>query len=182
MPILWHYFLMNLLLLPGNSKRNKEWLSRVEKAVSSSFDLTHTHSYMHWDAKESDIDLAHEAKRLSKEIQGFEPYAVFAKSVGSILTCMATAKGILLPQACLFAGFPLAMVVKHKLPVDGWLLTTEFPIFVAQNNTDPLGSYLEVRDYFRQVGRKHVTLFKLRGDSHDYEDFSSLKKLSTKLH
>jgi hypothetical protein len=172
---------MNLLLLPGGSKRNKAWITEIEKTFAPNFNQTHIRSYSHWDTEESEIDLTNEVGRISEELVDFEPYCIFAKSAGTIVACKASAESVLSPKACVFAGFPLAMVINHDLPIDKWLMTTNFPITILQNNNDPLGSYDDVRGYFKNVGRQNVSVHPLPGDTHDYLDFVILNKFTAQL-
>jgi hypothetical protein len=172
---------MNLLLLPGGSKRNREWIAEVEKAFASLFGKTHAQNYSHWDTDENEVDLEHELKGLSDQVKDLDPYCVFAKSAGTTITCKATSMGILRPKACLFAGFPLAMVTNYDLPVADWLLATEFPITILQNSHDPLGSHEDVVSFFNSVGRQNVSIHSLPGDTHDYLDFAALKEFAGQL-
>lgn len=172
---------MNLLLLPGGSKRNKEWLQKVERNVQPAFERTHRHNYAHWENDESEIDLEHEMKRLAEPVKSFMPYVVFAKSAGTILTCKAAAQGILRPNACMFVGFPLAMITSHHIPADEWLQATDFPITVLQHTADPLGSFRDVKRYFADTGRNGVALHELPGNKHDYDEFQTFKSFTEKL-
>lgn len=172
---------MNVLLLPGNSKRSGEWLKQVELELAPAFGRTRRHAYAHWEHDEPEIDLDHEVERLATSVQGLKPYVLFAKSAGTILASKAMAIDALQPVACLFVGFPLAMVTNHDLPADEWLRATNMPITVLQHNADPLGSYQEVAQFFSHTGHAHTSVHKLPGDTHDYLEFQTLKDFTVRL-
>ncbi|HET8991486.1 MAG TPA: hypothetical protein VFN31_00440 [Candidatus Saccharimonadales bacterium] len=71
---------MNLVLLPGNSKRNLNWLEQVDIAVKGGFDDTYRHSYAHWLTGHPELDLELEVDRLKPATHNLSPYMVFAKS------------------------------------------------------------------------------------------------------
>ncbi|HVV25956.1 MAG TPA: alpha/beta family hydrolase [Candidatus Saccharimonadales bacterium] len=172
---------MNLLLLSGNNKRGKEWLRQVDASLAPQFDRTYCHDYAHWQNAEAEIDLNHEAERLAAATQDLSPYIIFAKSAGTILTSKAAAMNILRPQACLFVGLPLAMIRHHKLPARDWLEKTDFPIVILQHTADPLGSYQEVEQYVKSMGRENVTVHELPGNTHDYLEFQTFNTYATEL-
>lgn len=171
---------VNLLLLSGNSKRGKEWLTYVDVNLASQFDRTHRHDYAHWENDEPEINLNIELQRLA-ELQDLSPYMIFAKSAGTILTCKATAIGALNPKSCLFVGLPLLMIRDHDLPVNEWLQKTHFPIIILQHTSDPLGPYREVKRYIETIARDNVAIHELPGDTHDYLEFSVFNNYAKKL-
>ncbi len=172
---------MNLLLLPGNSKRHKQWITEVERELAPLFSQTYAQNYRHWDTGDSEIDLAREVEQLSTVMENFGPYCVFAKSAGSILASKAAAETTLQPKACLFTGFPLEMVVNHNLPADDWLRATEFPVIILQNEHDPLGSFNDVAAYFKKIERQNVSVHSLPGETHNYLDFAVIKEFAAQL-
>ncbi|GAC1391768.1 MAG: hypothetical protein NVSMB46_05430 [Candidatus Saccharimonadales bacterium] len=172
---------MNLLLLSGNSKRSGEWIKQVQSVLSPTFNEIINHRYTHWDTGEDEINLAHENIKLKEEVRDFEPYAIFAKSAGTILTCMATENRSLNPRWCLFAGLPLAMVHKFQLPAIEWLEATEFPVTIIQHSQDPLGSYSDVQQFIGQLARPNIEVIEVPGTTHDYMEFDLIKSFVDKL-
>ncbi len=167
---------MNLLLLSGASVRNKKWIEEVEDSCKSHFDKTYVQNYQHWENQEIDFSLEIELNELQKLELTHEAYVIFAKSAGSILACSAISQGILHPERCIFAGFPLEMVKNFNLPADTWLSSIKNPITVLQNEFDPLGSYTEVASYITNVKNTNIKICKLPGNTHDYKDILKLKK------
>lgn len=167
---------MNLLLLSGASVRNKKWIEEVEDSCKSHFDKTYVQNYQHWDNQEMDFSLEIELNELRKLSFVNESYIVFAKSAGSILACSAISQGMLHPNRCIFAGFPLEMVKNYNLPADAWLSSVKNPMILLQNEFDPLGSYIEVASYITKVNNANITIHKLPGNTHDYKDIPKLKE------
>lgn len=172
---------MNLLLLPGNGKRSLEWIPSVEQALAPSFEQTVVVTYRHWETGKSEIDLEREAARLSEKAKILEPYAVFAKSAGSMVTAVAIANEQLQPKWCLFAGLPLVMINDHQLAANEWLSKATMPIIVVQNDADPYGSFQDVRDYLSRSKQSNITVVEAPGNSHDYDDLALMKRLAKQL-
>jgi hypothetical protein len=48
---------MNILLLPGASVRNKEWIEELSKAYEPFYDEVRVLHYLHWNNKDLEFDL-----------------------------------------------------------------------------------------------------------------------------
>ena len=172
---------MNLLLLSGNSPRNKAWIDVVDSNLSELFTQTLVHQYAHWETGADFIDFDLELSRLTDAVTMHQPYAIFAKSVGSILTLQGLAAGKLLPRAILIAGLPLKLISELTLPVTDWLRQSVIPILIVQNENDPVGSYNEVAALISTLDNDAISTMSLPGKTHEYEDFSKLKQLAAAL-
>jgi hypothetical protein len=172
---------MNLLLLAGNSLRNKEWIHEVERQLSKHFDATLVHHYRHWQTEEDFIDFDNELTTVSREATNFQPYSIFAKSVGSILSIQGIAGGEFQSQALLITGLPLRVIQEKAIPVGEWLRQVTIPVLIVQNQHDPLGSYEEVSAFISTIGNDKISVVMLPGNTHDYDDFNKLSELSAAL-
>jgi predicted alpha/beta-hydrolase family hydrolase len=174
----WYDYDMNLLLLPGNSKRHKSWVREAEQALATRFELTAIHDYDHWDTDREFADLDLEINRLRNEVTDLKPYVIFAKSIGSILAVKGIAEKALEPAACIFAGFPFKILNEQGLEeVSEWLNTVEVPVLIIQNENDPMGSWDEVNTYVRSLTQSDIHVVVNPGDTHDYTDFERIKEL-----
>jgi hypothetical protein len=173
---------MNLLLLSGNSVRNKPWIHDVDDRLSRHFDKTLVHHYAHWDSGAEFINFDDELSSVADEATDFQPYAIFAKSVGSVLTIRGIAEGKLKPKAVVVTGLPLKVIQENNLPVIEWLIKVDIPMLIIQNENDPLGSYEEVSAYTKNSANSYVSTMVLPGDSHEYTDFAKLDELSSVLY
>lgn len=171
---------MNLLLFAGNSIRNQEWIRQVDIILASEFDKTYCHNYKHWENNQPNIIIDLEMNVLKNLEKDYQPYIVFAKSIGSILMIKSISFDVLKPSACLFVGFPLNQTINHNLQIDKWVKSIKIPIIILQNSSDPLGSYLDVKEYFEKVNN-NIKIYELPGDTHDYLDYQTIKKYIKEL-
>ena len=82
-----------LLVLPGNSLKNKEWGEACVEHYSSWFDKVHMQYYDHWQDGSSETNIEAELEKLKnitlpEDVNLF----VFAKSIGSLLALVAIQK------------------------------------------------------------------------------------------
>jgi hypothetical protein len=172
---------MNLILLPGNSKRNKTWLETVDTRLQKYFKNTYRQNYSHWDKGEPEIDLSFELKKLNKNTPNLRPYAIFAKSVGTLLALKAIYENKILPSWCLFAGMPLELVKNENIDLEKWFNATTCPIYIIQNDSDPVGNYNDVRRFLNDIDRPDINVIEAPGSTHNYDDIDFLEKLVQEL-
>jgi hypothetical protein len=79
-----------LVILPGNSPKNKEWAISARGAFMSLFKSVIINEYDHWNNNKESIDLNLEANKLAGIIRSADqPIEIFAKSAGIILVLYA---------------------------------------------------------------------------------------------
>jgi len=172
---------MNLIILPGNSPRNKEWAHQAAEAFDDEFDLIYTQEYRHWDMDErigEIISFPTELQELERHAPLTLPYMIFAKSAGAILTMLAVHKGILHPQRCVFLGVPILLARKDNIGIDDWIKHYSVPTLVIQNSHDPVTDFRTVEHFITGHGKNNFTLKELPGTHHTYNDFKLLRRLS----
>ena len=172
---------MNALLLPGNSKHNKVWIHRVNEALSDIFTFTIVHHYAHWENGEDFIKYDYEISRVIDECKDIKPDIIFAKSIGSVLTIKGLAEKSFQPNYCILVGLPLTIILEENLPIRDWLKGINIPIMIVQNNNDPFGAFTEINKYIDSINNKNVSVVKLYGDTHDYNDIKKLKELVSSM-
>lgn len=168
---------MNLLLLPGNSLNNKGWAFEARDALASLFDRCVVHEYAHWTsgAKLADVDLEIEAlKQVAKDLGN---YAVFAKSIGTVIAAKGIHEGVLNPSKCIFTGAPLPLIKSQTYEYTKWLAIFGKPILFVQNSHDPVAEYEVLKAYLQSSELTGYELVELPGDTHNYDDFATLKNL-----
>lgn len=168
---------MNLLLLGGNSQRNQTWIHNMGDVLSSQFDRSFVHDYKHWRTGAEFINFDFEMSVLPDETKNFENYAVFAKSIGSVLTLKCINSGILKPSKCIFIGLPIKAVKQENIDLLGLLKSSPKPTLIIQNSNDPLASFSEVQNLVEQTGASNYKLVELAGDTHNYDNLDELTKL-----
>lgn len=166
---------MNLLLLPGNSPRNKPWIHEVATQLAPLFSRCFVHEYEHWDNGRDFISFNQELGLLGPRVKDFGDYAIFAKSVGSILALKGTFEHTFAPNACILVGIPLPFIKKFDVAMSDWLHACPVPLLIIQNRNDPAGSFEDVKAY---VGAAQPTspcqLVELPGSDHDYSNLPRL--------
>jgi hypothetical protein len=168
---------MNILLFGGNSQRNKEWIHELGDVLSPDFNNCVVHDYEHWDGRGEFIDFDLELSRLSAEVKGFDPYIVFAKSVGSILTLKAINLGLLKPVKCIFAGLPIKLAEEDGISLPDLIKSNPVPTKFIQNTGDPLASYSRLTDYLKLTGAANYQSIELEGNTHSYDDLNRIKSI-----
>ncbi len=166
---------MNLLMLSGESIRNKDWIYRVEPVMKPLFDSTFVHEYKHWASGQTNIDLEHELSSLRSEVESLYDYVVFAKSIGTVLTAKAITQGWLEPKKCLFTGAPLGYILPNYPEYAQDLAVSKVPTLIIQNSNDPVGSYQELNAYFDKHEHPNIEIVETAGDTHSYDDLDNLR-------
>lgn len=166
---------MNALLLPGNSKRHAEWAQALNEALVPYCDSVHTQQYRHWQTGEDRADVDYEIGVAQTKAKDLSPYVVIAKSIGTVIAAEGTANGALHPEKLILMGIPIKGGASTE-SFRAWLRETNIPITIIQNTSDPLGTFLEAKNAFDDLG-VHISFAELPGDTHDYLDFNAVAKL-----
>ena len=172
---------MNLILMSGNSLRNRDWIYQVEKALKPLFSQTYVNVYDHWAKSQPMADIQLEADKLAKLANSMDrEYTIFAKSIGSVITLQDIAEAKIKPAYLVITGLPLNLVDELNLPLEQWLLyTRDIPTLIIQNSKDPVGSFARLSNYVT-ADHTHTSLnlVEIAGnDTHDYDDLANLKSL-----
>ena len=167
----------HLIVLPGNSPKNQEWGEATAEHFHAWFDEVTVQHYAHWSAGEEWIDLERELAQLNAIVENAPndtEFVIFAKSVGSILTFLAVARGIVAPSRCAFFGIPFDMAAAHVFK-DDWSPVDSFQIpSVAFHNThDPTASHDITGKTIEQHCPGVIMFVSTDGNDHVYADFAT---------
>lgn len=170
---------MNLILLPGNSKKNKDWINQVEKCLGSIFAKTYIHNYQHWeDENESNnIDFELELENLVEATKDMDGYVVFAKSAGVLLALLGIKRGLLNPANCVFVGLAYSYGEKRGLDLDELFDSYFIPTLFIQKTFDPAIHFEELREFLMESNVRNYELVEIPGDDHHYENIAEIKDL-----
>lgn len=165
-----------LLVLPGNSQKNKVWGEACANHFLDWFDVVYVQNYNHWSTGEQRIDFDSEIEKIDITVTDNQDeegdWYVFAKSVGSLLALEAYKEGAIEPEKTVFFGMPLDMAAKDIYAKD-WSSLKEFivPSIAFHNKKDPTTSHdftvAKLKDYGSEF-----TIVSTEGDTHDYLDFA----------
>jgi hypothetical protein len=87
-----------LIILSGNSVRNKKWGESVSDYYGRNFDLVYAQDYDHWQVEDGQMDFEKEIKKLKDKIEEMRVGSVitiFAKSSGALLSLLAIRQGVI---------------------------------------------------------------------------------------
>ena len=138
---------------------------------------TYIHNYKHWDTGEDMINFDIELSSLTEKLDNLSPYVFIAKSAGCILALKSMNRKTPKPIACLFLGVPIKFAEHYGISLNDLLIKTDVPIIIAQNDNDPFGSYDEIENIVKSLDNKNITIKKLNGDTHDYDNFGEISHI-----
>lgn len=168
--------IMDIILLPGNSQLNKDWINEVANALKPDFKKVFTHYYSHWNLeKEEILDLKKELDSILIYSKKSPEYYIFAKSAGIILALKAINQSKLSPKKCIFVGFPLNWARKNNLPLENALNNLKIPSLFIQKTNDPTCSFKNLKKILASAKVKNCSLIEISGDDHHYENISFLR-------
>ncbi len=106
---------MELILLGGRNLDQQYWIREVENNLSLGFAATHVLDYGHWKRGVVEEDVVEEAENLAALVDSLQgEYAIFGKSMGSLVTAEAIKQGWIHSSFCLFAGTPIKSPLAHE--------------------------------------------------------------------
>ncbi|MCA9355330.1 hypothetical protein KC865_02155 [Candidatus Kaiserbacteria bacterium] len=164
-----------LLILPGNSKLNEIWGEACARFFHKDFAYIYLMRYEHW-ITEGPINIPLEIEKIANTVKDGEAddeWYVCAKSIGSIVTLLATKEKAIEPKKCIFFGMPLDIADEEAFN-DDWSPLSDFsvPMLVFHNDEDPVASNEFTKTKLEEMGQ-NVKFIQLSGTDHTYRDFSS---------
>lgn len=166
---------MNIILLPGNSPKNKPWVTHVANVLREDFKEIVILDYEHWKSGEPSINFEHEQTKLVRAAAHKRPFVIFAKSVGAIVALRASAENLIQPENIIIAGLPLGLIRKQHISVDSWLHHLQIPITIIQNQHDPVGSFDDIITFIRPINNTNIMVIPHAGTTHDYLDIEHIQ-------
>lgn len=168
---------MKLVILPGNSKSNKEWSEKIANTFSEFFPDQYIQAYSHWDEGKEVIDFDMEAGRLKENVKNGEFY-IIAKSAGAMLTIYSVSKNLIKPAKCVFLGLPILWAEELNFDIKGWFQKFNVQTLVIQNSNDPVTSYSELKKFVDNNDLSNtLTLIETAGIDHKYDDLGESRSL-----
>lgn len=174
---------MDIILLPGNSIKNKEWIEEVEQAIKPDFNATRIQYYEHWKDgrgwKESGrmIDFDLELEKCIGTVESLGEYAIFAKSAGVLFALKGIAEQKISPVRCVFAGTAVHFALRLNLDIKKWLKVCTVPVLFVQKELDPAMSFNDLGEFLRTAGVQDYKMHEIPGHDHHYGDIKGLKDL-----
>jgi predicted alpha/beta-hydrolase family hydrolase len=169
-----------LLLLPGNNRDQREWIGTVRHALVPLFRTAVIVTYEHWEREDAPyIDFERELAKLEK-LAAEGPWIALGKSAGVLLTLMAAARGILVPEKAFFLGAPFSWTLQQGMPVADLLAAFPAPTVFIQQSDDPGCPVDALQSILSGSGMKRYEIEEIPGASHDYGDLALIRALVEK--
>lgn len=164
----------HLIVLSGNSLKNKAWGEAVVEHYGSRFDSVFMLQYDHWESGESNINFWREVEKLRVHSATLAPdtkVVVFAKSAGSLLAMLAVAAGAIAPARCVFFGIPFDLAATDMFK-DNWSAVDNFviPAIAFHNEADPTTSHTFTKTTLENHAPQ-IALITTQESDHWYGDF-----------
>ncbi len=166
----------HLIVLPGNSYKNKTWGELMLEHYASQFDTSFMLEYDHWESGEKNIDFGREEEKLRVHVAALPAnieVVLMAKSVGSLLAFLSIYHGVIIPTRCLFFGIPFDLASPDMFK-DSWAAVDTFklPALAFHNVEDPTTSY-EFTKATLAAHAPHIKLIATNEADHWYGDVAN---------
>ncbi len=166
----------HLIVLPGNSQKNKAWGELMLAEYATQFDSAFMLEYDHWESAEATINFTKEEEKLRAHVVTLPAdteVVLMAKSAGSLLAFLAIWHGAITPNYCVFFGIPFDLAADNLFK-DDWSPVDSFAIksIAFHNLADPTTSY----EFTKSILAEHaprITLITTNEADHWYGDVNN---------
>jgi alpha/beta superfamily hydrolase len=141
---------MNILLLPGNSQGNKEWIDKLAEDFKDYFDEVGMVYWDHWKQWERVGSWQRESDKAVELVKGWEDYIVLSKSFGDLVSLALAQKAKNKPAKMYLLGFPVKFAENLSFPVDSMLTDCQSELMFIQKAKDPACGYDDLVRYLQQ--------------------------------
>lgn len=172
-----------IILLPGNSPLNKEWIYEIDTLLKSKGVETFVLEYAHWETGENMINFNDELSRLKAALpEGFMKASVIAKSAGVVLTGQAIKTGLLVPKSCIFIGTPVTWTKKIKITPTSWIKGHSIPTLFVSKPLDPAYHFNKMLPFLEEnaVGNYETWRYYSKGEPEDNHHYANVPLLVEK--
>ena len=168
--------MQHLIILPGNSLKNKAWGELILEYYAPQFDSASMLEYDHWVSGEPNINFASEQAKIAAHMATLPPVTdvvIFAKSAGSLLAFITISAKIVTPIKCVFFGIPFDLAAPDLFK-DNWAPISTFvtPAIAFHNIGDPTTCY-EFTKQTIVTYAPHIQLIPTSESDHWYGDIDT---------
>lgn len=168
---------MEIIILPGNSLKNKEWARKIKEAAFQIEGVTNvfTQEYDHWIFGGEVMNLQKETEKLLKTISGKEDYVLIAKSAGTLI-CVNTINHVKSkPREVILMGLPVQWAKDNNINIDVLFKSISFSPTVIQCKEDPITSAENARMFLEKMNLlENVRFEEIPGNNHDYDNLEKI--------
>ncbi|MFH1547383.1 MAG: hypothetical protein ABIC57_02765 [bacterium] len=173
---------MNILLLPGISLGNEEWIDRFGAYCKGKFGEVIAIHYDHWVSGEQLADVEKETQKAIEEVEGWEDYVIVAKSIGCVVATKMLKKLKNQPKYVVMVGFPLSLVENKFNDILNLLNDVQTKLIFVQKLKDPACSFATLKVFLEKLNIKNYKAIEYVNpkepiDNHHYESYKKLVEI-----
>lgn len=170
---------MNILLLPGNSPENKDWIDGFGSFCKGKFDIVKVVHYDHWDSGEQFADIEKEAQKGERIVNGWRDYIIVSKSIGCAVTLKMLKNLKVQPKYVVMIGFPLLLLENKYKKVLDLLNNIQIRLIFVQKPKDPASSFVGLKAFLEGLELKNYKAMEYTSleepiDNHHYGSYEKL--------
>lgn len=166
-----------LVLLWGNSSKNKARIQEIKKELFPFYDTTYIHYYRHWNENKWNMDIEYECEQLTNYLKTiWGSIILFCKSLWCILGLKTMVEQEICIKQCIFVWFPLWRTHLHTFDIEKYFKDITCPIVLIQKTNDPAWWYITIAERL-WVLSPWYTCKEIPGNDHDYQEIATLKKI-----
>lgn len=173
---------MNLLLLPGNSIDNKDWIDGFSRFVKGIFDQIEVVHYDHWETGEAMGNLGKEVQKSLKIVENWDDYVIISKSFGCVVALNLFKIVKKKPREIVLIGFPMGFAKKVDSNFDILFDGVDCKLLFIQKPKDPACSYGNLKKYIDNLGLKNYKVVQYDNpkepiDNHHYGSYEKVMEI-----
>lgn len=164
----------DMIILGGNSKKNIAWIEAIKQEYNNDYNAYGVF-YNSWNEEEKDINIEEELAKLSIYNNNHNNYIVIAKSMGAIITLLATTGKIIKPKTIILLGIPLKYISDKNYDL--------INLFNNAKTKSKLLVIQQINDYQCSLNKlikeipNDIPLLAIPGNDHTYNDIKNIKKI-----
>lgn len=166
-----------LIILGGNSSKNKYWIQDMNKALKLDY-TTVEFFYSHWEENIQDINFEKEIKKLSQLIKDKDitNYSIIAKSAGFLLSLQGATSNLLTPKTIIWYGLPVEYSTYREIDLKSLIKTAseKTNIICIQADEDPQWNLKLVEDLIGSV----IPIWGIKDHTHNYDEFKQMADIA----
>jgi alpha/beta superfamily hydrolase len=170
---------VNILLLPGNSKSNKDWIDKLAEDFGKHFEEIKVFHWDHWNKWERTGNWKQETENAIEAVKDWENYIVLSKSFGDLVALALAQKAENKPSKMYLLGFPVKFAENLSFPTKSMLADCPSELVFIQKDRDPACGYDDLVEYLKQFDvPKYETLkYHVDGEPDDTHHYGSSERL-----
>ncbi len=167
---------MEIVILAGNSIRNKDWAEELARNLKSA-GTCYVQQYKHWQTGEKNIDSEYEIKQLVDYLKNKKDYILVGKSAGALIIIGALVEKAVSPIKCILMGVPFDKDGPNALSLMEAIASLKVRVEFVQNKEDPYCSAEAIKKMLESLRLTNYSFTETEGNTHEYTDYQTILNL-----